>query len=85
MVICLGRRAKLHTAQLMPLPPTCHLSLASLKCRLALPPVLPFWYWLTEVVPDKRPLQRCSSVPAVISPISLHAHKAAYSLSANLV
>ena len=31
----------------------CHpLSLASLKSRL----VLPFWYWLTWVVPDKGPL-----------------------------
>jgi len=36
-------------AQLMPLPP---LSLASVKSRF----VLPFWYWLTWVVPDKGPL-----------------------------
>ena len=34
----------------------CHsLSLASLKSRL----VLPFWYWLTRVVPDKGPLNGC--------------------------
>ena len=33
----------MHIAQLMPL------SLASVKSRL----VLPFWYWLTRVVPDK--------------------------------
>jgi len=41
MVICLERGADLHMAQLMPL--------ASVKSRL----VLPFWYRLTWVVPDK--------------------------------
>jgi len=46
--ICLGRGADLHMAQLMPLPPT--VSCFS-KSRL----VLPFWYWLTRVVPDKGP------------------------------
>jgi len=46
MVICLGRGADLHMAQLMPLPPTIF---CSSKSRL----VLPFWYWLTRVVPDK--------------------------------
>jgi len=46
MVICLERGADLHMAQLM----HCHsLSLASVKSRL----VLPFWYRLTRVVPDK--------------------------------
>jgi len=35
-------------AQLMPLP----LTVSSVKCRL----VLPFWYWLTWVVPDRGPL-----------------------------
>jgi len=35
----------------------CHsLSLASVKSRL----VLPFWYWLTRVVPEKGPLNVCS-------------------------
>jgi len=34
----------------------CHsLSLAPVKSRL----VLPFWYWLTQVVPDRGPLNRC--------------------------
>jgi len=34
----------------------CHsLSLSSVKSRL----VLPFWYWLTRVVPDKGPLNAC--------------------------
>jgi len=47
MVICLEQGADLHMAQLMPLPLT-----VSVKSRL----VLPFWYWLTWVVPDKGPL-----------------------------
>ena len=35
----------------------CHsLSLASVNSRL----VLPFWYWLTRVVPEKGPLNGCS-------------------------
>ena len=37
----------------------CHsLSLASVKSRL----VLPFWYWLTWVVPEKGPLNGCVCV-----------------------
>ena len=44
MVICLERDADLHMAQLMPLPLT-----VSVKSRL----VLPFWYQLTWVVPEK--------------------------------
>ena len=39
-------------------PSQCHchsLSLASVKSRL----VLPFWYRLTQVVPDKEPLNGC--------------------------
>jgi len=43
MVICLERGADLHMAQLMPLP------LSSVKSRL----VLPFWYRLTQIVPEK--------------------------------
>ena len=49
MVVCLGQGADLHMAQLMPLPLT--ISWFS-KSRL----VLPFWYWLTQVVLDKGPL-----------------------------
>ena len=39
-------------------PSWCHchsLSLASIKSRL----VLPFWYWLTRVAPEKGPLNVC--------------------------
>ena len=54
MVICLERGADLHMAQLMPLL----MSLASVKSRL----VLPFWYRLTRVVPDKGPLNVCVCV-----------------------
>jgi len=38
--------------QLMTLHPKTPSSLASFKCRL----VLPFWYRLTQVVLEKRPL-----------------------------
>jgi len=55
VVICLERSADLHMAQLMPLP-HCHpLSLAPVKSRF----VLPFWYRLTSLVPDKGPLSGC--------------------------
>jgi len=52
MVICLELGADLHMAQLM------SLSLASVKSRL----VLPFWYRLTQVVPEKGPLNGCVCV-----------------------
>ena len=58
MVICLERGADcLHMVQLMPLHPKTPSSLASFKSRL----VLPFWYQLTQVVVEKRPLNGCSS------------------------
>ena len=49
-------------------PSWCHchlLSLASVKSRLVLPLILPFWYWLTWVVPDKGPLNVCVCVVVV--------------------
>ena len=54
--ICLKQGADLYMAQLMPLPLT--VSLASVKSRL----VLPFWYLLTRVVPDKGSLNGCVCV-----------------------
>jgi len=51
VVICLEWGADLHMAQLMPPP----LTVASVKSRL----VLPFWYRLTRVVPEKGPLNGC--------------------------
>jgi len=37
----------------------CHsLSVAPVKSRL----VLPFWYWLSQVVPDRGPLNGCACV-----------------------
>jgi len=54
VVICLERGADLHMAQLMPLA----LTVSSVKSRL----VLPFWYRLTQVVPDKGPLNECVCV-----------------------
>jgi len=49
VIICLQRGADLHMAQLMPLSLTV---CSSVKSRL----VLPFWYRLTWVVPEKGPL-----------------------------
>jgi len=59
MVICLERGAGLHVAQQMPLPLTIS---CSSKYRL----VLPFWYWLTRVLPDKGPLNGCSCFVVVV-------------------
>jgi len=62
VVVCLERGADcLYMVQLMPLHPKTPSSLASFKPR----PVLPFWYWLTQVVLEKRPLIGCSSVVCV--------------------
>ena len=67
MVICLERGADLHMAKLMPLP-VCHsLSLASVKSRL----VLPFWYRLTRVVPEKGPLNVCVCVHAFLVTVAV--------------
>ena len=52
VVICLERRADLHMAKLMPLPLT-------VSCFSKIQMVLPFWYRLTRVVPDKGPLNWC--------------------------
>jgi len=59
VVICLERDADLYMAQLMPLPLTVS---CLVKSRL----VLPFWYQLTRVVPDKGPLNRCMCVCAML-------------------
>jgi len=58
VVICLGWCADLHMVQHSS---WCHcgsLSLASVKFRF----VLPVWYRLTQIVPDKGPLNRCACV-----------------------
>jgi len=53
VVVCLERGADcLHMVQLMPLPSQTPSSLVPFKSRL----VLPFWYRLTQVVLEKRPL-----------------------------
>ena len=54
-------------------PSWCHchsLSLASVKSRL----VLPFWYRLTWVVPEKGPLNRCVCVPILWLPATYMCH-----------
>ena len=56
VIICLDRGADcLHTVQLVPLHPQTPSSLASFKSRLA----LLFWYRLTQVLLEKRPLNGC--------------------------
>ena len=58
VVICLERDANcLRVVQLMPQHPETLYSLASFKSGL----VLLFWYRLTQVFLEKRPLNRCSS------------------------
>jgi len=52
LVISLEWGADLHTAQLMPLPVTA-------SCFSKIRMVLPFWYRLTWVVPEKGPLNGC--------------------------
>ena len=52
VVICLERGADLHMAQLMPLPLT-------VSCFSKIQIGLPFWYRLTQVVPEKGPLNGC--------------------------
>jgi len=61
MIICLDWGAYcLHMVQLMPLHPKTPSSLTSFKTRLVFL-FLPFWYWLTQVVVEKRPLNGCNS------------------------
>jgi len=64
-------------------PSGCHchsLSLASVKSRL----VLPFWYRLTQVVPDKGPLNRCVCVYMQVSPLIYFAsYRAVYMATHN--
>jgi len=55
VVVCRGQGADLHMAQLMPLPLAVS---CSGKSRL----VLPFWCRLTQVVPNKGPLNGCMYV-----------------------
>ena len=63
MVVCSERGADLHMAQLMPLPLT-------VSCFSKFRLVLPFWYRLTCVVPDKGPLSGCVCVVPVLTATS---------------
>jgi len=61
VVICLERGANcLHIVKLMPLPSQTPSSLASFKSRLV------FTFWLTQVVPEKRPLNGFNSSVVVV-------------------
>ena len=60
MAICLEQGADLHMAQLMPLPLT-------VSCFSKIQIGLPFWYWLAQVVPNKRPLNGCVCVFRAVS------------------
>jgi len=60
----------LHMVQPMPLHPKTPSSPASFKSRL----VLPFWYRLTQVVLEKRPLNGCSVL--VVDQAVGHQHSA---------
>jgi len=69
MVMCLGRGADLHMAQLMPLPLT-------ISCSSKSSLVLPFWCRLTRVVPDKiqdgRKTVVCVCVRVLLSTIVIY-------------
>jgi len=73
VVICLERGAHcLHMVQLMPLHCKTPSSLASFKSRPRL--ILPFWYyWRTQIVLEKRSLNRCSVVVIVCDDLPLQA------------
>jgi len=58
VVICLERGADLYMSQLMPLPLT-------VSCFSKIQIGFTFWYWLTWVVPEKRPLNGCVCVCCV--------------------
>jgi len=62
MVICLEQVADLHMAQRMPLPLT-------ISCFSKIQLVLPFWYRLTRVVPEKGPLNGCVCVCVSLSAV----------------
>jgi len=69
VVICLERTSNcLYIVQLMPLHPKTPSSLALFESRL----VLPFWYRLTQVVLEKRPLNGCSSSVVVLVVMPYH-------------
>ena len=57
--------------QLMPLHPKTPSSLASFKSSL----VLPFWYLLTQVVLEKRPLNECIVVLVLTSFLAIFYNK----------
>jgi len=70
VVFCLERGADcLHTVQLMPLHPKTPSTLASFKSRL----VLLFWYRITQVVLENRPLT--GVVVVVAEALNLHRHE----------
>ena len=63
VLVWLSVWSKVHTC-IWPSWCHCHsLSLASVKYRL----VLPFWYWLTQVVLEKGPLNRCVCVMQLLA------------------
>ena len=67
MVIWLEQDADLHMAQLMPPPLT-------VSCFSKIQIGLPFWYWLTWVVPEKGPLNGCVCVCRGRINVDLHGH-----------
>jgi len=64
MVIWLEQDADLHMAQLMPLPLT-------VSCFSKIQIGLPFWFWLTWVVPEKGPLNGCVCVCVIVMMIMM--------------
>ena len=71
-----GARSDLHMAQLMPSPLT-------VSCFSKIQIGFSFWYWLTQVVPDKGPINGCVCVGLIptyyatmqIIPLQIHGSK----------
>ena len=70
VVLCLERGANdLHVVQMMPLP------LPAIICASENPEWLSFWYWFTQVVVDKRPLNDCVHIAGLFQYTSKIADK----------
>jgi len=74
MVISLELGADLHMVQMMPLPLT-------VSCFSKIQTVLPFWYRLTRVVPNKGPLNSVRMYVLHLGRVFIYPHSILYIVS----